>query len=547
MLLNSGQIPYDTTLSLPSERLAEIRGLCRATFKRTDGEPFDYGETQVLIIGTIAGRIVPRVQLILPTQFGKSEAVAQGVLLNAAPNPEKWAIVSVNQEKSEIIMGYVIQHIFDDPTFTDQLIIDEPLERLKQHKSKNHITFKNGGEIMTFSADARNRQRTKEAMMGFGAPNVVIDESALIDDDLYATIKRMVGGHTMRKDGTFILEIGNPFTRGHFLRTWIAGRYHRIWVDWQQAVAEGRYTLDFVEEMRDEAFFDVLYECHFPEGTEVRSDGYRRLLADATLENQFVEVPPPTPTVDANATPDERAKQELHLKRWLEDKPILGVDVAAGGENQTVFVLRYEYRGYSQVLEKNHDDDLDAQADRVVAYRRQYKVGDYRVAIDDGGVGHGLTSILRKRDILFKQVLFGESPHKDVQRRGGTMTPEQLRDRSRYANNRAMMFWRAGMWVKGGGLLVQDHIATPHAKDAGFGELGVISYKQNASDKLQIEPKEKMAERGIASPDTADAFALTFIDTGAIVEEDDIIDTTDDDDFPDHTETVAEDDDDDII
>lgn len=521
MLLASGQIPYDTTLHLRSERLEEIRGLCQASFKRDDGEVFQYGDTQLLIIGTIAGRIVPRVQLILPTQYGKSEAVAQGVLLNAAPNPEKWAIVSVNQEKSEIIMGYIIKHIFDDSTFMEQLIIDEPLERLKQHKSKNHLTFKNGGEIMTFSADARNRQRTKEAMMGFGAPNVVIDESALIDDDLYATIKRMVGGHSTREDGTFILEIGNPFTRGHFLRTWIAGRYHRIWVNWQQAVAEGRYTQDFVDEMRDEAFFDVLYDCLFPEGDEVRADGYRRLLANATIENAYSAT---IPTITFPEGLDEGQRAE-HQRLWDNDRPFLGVDMAAGGANQTVFVLRYTYRGYSQVLEKNHDDDDAAQADRVIAYKRLYNVEDYRVAIDEGGVGRGVTAILRAKGVLFRTVMFGESPH----RHASYVTKEMERDRSRYANNRAMMYMRARMWVKDGGTLVQDAIATPNSKDTGFGELAVISYKQNATDKIQIEPKEKMAERGIASPDTADAFALTFIFTEALVDEDDIIDGSESD------------------
>ena len=44
-----------------------------------------------------------------------------------------------------------------------------------------------------YTADARNAQNVKKAMMGFGAANVILDESPLIPDDLYATIKRMVG------------------------------------------------------------------------------------------------------------------------------------------------------------------------------------------------------------------------------------------------------------------------------------------------------------------------------------------------------------------
>lgn len=394
--------------------------------------------------------------------------------MRASSQPERWAVIAPQKEKSEIIMGYVIQHIFDDNYFKSQLIFDEPMDRLRQHRSKDHLTFKRGGEIMVLSADARNRQRTKEALMGFGAPNVVLDEGALIEDDLYATIMRMLGGH---KDN-FMVKIGNPFTRGHFLRTWLSPRWQRIWIDYRTALAEGRYTEDFINEMRDEAFFDVLYENRFPDADEIRPDGYRRLIIDALIANSYID--------------EEPAIVE-------GDRPILGVDVAAGGENQTVFVLRYPQTGFAKVLEKNHDDDLDNQADRVIAYRNQYAISDYRVVIDDGGVGHGLGDILKnKHDLLFKRVLAGET------------APNS----KRYANTKAELYWSLRKWLKaeGGKLL----------RDPGFDELANIYYKQNASDKLQIEPKDKLRERGIASPDTADALMLTLVDTSTIVESEDV-------------------------
>lgn len=505
----TGSIPYETTLSLPIATLQRMRLLCQV-FKKDDGEPFDYADTQLLIISAIAGRIAPRIQLILPTQYGKSESVAQGILLRVTAKPEKWCIVAPTKDKAEIIMGYILKHIFDHPLFEDQLIFDESREKLKQHKSKDHITFKGGGEVMVLSADARNRQRTKEAMMGFGAANVVIDESALIEDDLYSTIKRMVGGHEGSPGGTFILEIGNPFTRGHFLRTWLAGRYARIWVDWQTALSEGRYTRAFIEEMQEEAFFDVLYECKFPEGEEIRTDGYRRLLPDATVENAYVDALPEDVYLhddDGNRLKDKDGNE------LLDDDPILGIDVAGGGANQTTFILRLPRHGYAMVLEKNNDDDLDNQADRVVMYKRKYHIGDYRIAIDDGGVGHGLGDILKnKHDLLFKRVLAGEGPHKQVD--VSNHTADMKRDRSRYANTKAMLAWRLRKWLKAEeGKLV---------KDPGFEEIKIVYYKQNTSEKIQIEPKEKLRERNIPSPDTYDGLALTFVDTSQIVDEDDI-------------------------
>ena len=487
-------------------------------FKKDNGEPFDYTRTQLLIAGIIIGRAARRVQLILPTQYGKSEIVAQAVLERVATKPEKWLVVAPEQKKAEIIMGYIIKHIFDDNYFQRQLIFDETMEKLKQHKSKTHLTFRRGGEVMILSADARNRQRTKDALMGFGAPNVILDESALIPDDLYATIKRMVGGHEASDEGTFLLEIGNPFTRGHFLRTWQGDLYEKIWVDYQQALAEGRYSERFIEEMRQEAFFDILYECLFPEAGEIRADGYRRLVVDATLDGAVLTDMP-------ELTYKKYENGEIRIAKWVEDghnheyqvlddDPVLAVDVAAGGDNETVFTLRFPKHNFSMVLERNRDDDLDNQADRVMDYRRKWHLSDYRIVIDDGGVGHGLGDILKnKHDILFKRMLAGESPHKEVQERGQELSMEQKSDRRRYNNNRAMVNWKARQALKSGHKLL---------KDSGFDEAKEIYYKQTPTGKLQMEPKDKMKERGVESPDTWDSFCLTFTPANDVVDEDDI-------------------------
>jgi len=487
-------------------------------FKKDNGEPFDYTRTQLLIAGIIIGRVARRVQLILPTQYGKSEIVAQAVLERVATKPEKWLLVAPEQKKAEIIMGYIIKHIFDDSYFQRQLIFDETMEKLKQHKSKTHLTFRRGGEIMVLSADARNRQRTKDALMGFGAPNVILDESALIPDDLYATIKRMVGGHEQSEEGTFLLEIGNPFTRGHFLRTWRSELYEKIWVDYHQALSEGRYSQRFIDEMREEAFFDILYECLFPEQGEVRSDGYRRLVVDATLEGAYLEAQPEMQyrkredgTIIMAKWDEEGHEHEYQV---VDDDPVLGVDVAAGGDNETVFTLRFPKHNFSMVLERNRDDDLDNQADRVMDYRRKFHIGDYRIIIDDGGVGHGLGDILKnKHDILFKRMLAGESPHKEVTERGQELSQEQKSDRRRFANNRAMVNWKARKALKSAHKLV---------KDSGFDEGKEIYYKQTPTGKLQMEPKDKMKERGVESPDTWDSFCLTFTPTNDVIDEDDI-------------------------
>ena len=76
--------------------------------------------TQIQVIDIITTRRYPRTQLILPTQYGKSMSVADGVLLRVITNPEKWAIVAPSEEKARIIMDYIIDRIFDDPLFIEQ-------------------------------------------------------------------------------------------------------------------------------------------------------------------------------------------------------------------------------------------------------------------------------------------------------------------------------------------------------------------------------------------------------------------------------------------
>lgn len=483
---------------MPATLLAKWRSLLQIFH---DEEERPYGdqltEHQIQIIDIIAKRRFPRTQLILPTQYGKSLAVALGVLMRTTHHREKWAIVAPTEEKARIIMDYIIEHIFDDPIFQERLEYYDTKEKLKQQRSRTRLTFRDAGEIRVYSADARNTQNTKRALMGFGAPNVILDESALVPDDLYATVKRMLGG---TKDN-FLLEIGNPFFRNHFHRTWYGNRYRKVYVDVEIALAEGRYASDYIDEMRDEAFFDVLYECKFPDAEEVLANGYRRLVSDLSIDDNMIDAAP-----ELIFRRDQQG--EPVKNRWgydvVDDPVMLGIDVAATGTNKTKFVLRFPKHGFAMVAGTSSSDDLEEIADQAEQIIRQWTIGDYRIVVDAGGVGHGLPAILRKRGYLIKAVMFGDK------------APEAA-----FANIRAWMYWEARKWLKSeGGKLKRDD---------GFLELKLIHYKQNSSLKLQIEPKEDMIRRKAAdgerieSPDTADAFILTFVGTGLIVEEEDIV------------------------
>lgn len=453
--------------------------------------------TQVQIIDIIAKRRYPRTQLILPTQYGKSLAVALGVLMRVGHYKEKWAIVAPTEEKARIIMDYIIDHIFDDTVFSEQLEYYGSKEKLKAERSKLRVTFRDGGEVRVYSGNANNTNATRKALMGFGAPNVILDESSLIPDDLYATVKRMIGGS---KDN-FMLEIGNPFYRNHFHRTWFGDRYVKLFIDAQMALNEGRYTEDYLSEMRDEAFYDVLYDCLFPPESEVLANGYRRLINDSVVDNAYVESMP----IFSYVTDDDEARVK---NKWgfdiVDDKPLLGIDVSGSGSNETKMVIRFPNYDFAFVAATLTTEDLEQVADAAEDLIKRWNITDYRTVIDAGGVGHGLPAIMRRRGYLVKAVLFGEK------------APEAT-----FVNIRAHMYWESRTWLRSNnGKLLRDD---------GFNEMKLIYYKRNANDKTQIEPKEEMIRREakeghqVASPDTADAFVLTFVSTSAIVEEDDIV------------------------
>lgn len=472
-----------------------------------DSNERSYGDqltpTQIQIIDCIAKRRFPRTQLILPTQYGKSLAVALGVLMRVTSHKEHWAIVAPTEEKARIIMDYIIDHIFDDPMYVAMLEYPESKEKLKRERSKTRITFRGGGEVRVFTGNAGNTQATKKALMGFGAANIILDESALIPDELYSTVKRMLGG---TKDN-FLLEIGNPFFRNHFHRTWFGDRYVKIYCNIYTALEEGRYTPDFIEEMREEAFFDVLYECLFPAADEVLPNGYRRLVPDTVVDAAMIDVMP-----DLTYKLDDYGDRVKN--KWgfdvVDDDPILGIDPSGSGSNKTKLVVRFPRHNFALVAKTLETEDLEEIADAAEEVAKQWNIGDYRIAIDAGGVGHGLPAIMRRRGWLVKAVLFGESNDEN----GKRAIPKN------FLNMRAYLYWELRKNLKDdvGKLL----------RDAGFLEVKLIYYKRNTRDKTQIEPKDEMIKRMAAdgskvqSPDTADALMLTFVDTSGIVSEDDI-------------------------
>ncbi len=437
---------------------------------KVNGQRVSFSPNQQTIFNLIVGQQYPRSQIIAPTQYGKSLTVALGVLVRAALVGDRFTILAPSEKKAGIIMGYVIDHCFDNSMFMDRLELEPnvTLDRLRRERSRNHLTFKGNGGVQILTLDARNSKRSIEAALGFGGNRLILDESSLIDDPLYATVKRMLGGY--KYTDTFLLEIGNPFHRNHFYRTWHDDNYYKIFIDYLIGIQEGRYSPEFIEEMRNEAFFDVFYECKFPDEETIDSRGYRQLITSDELEGAFIG----TLEVDKN-------------------KPLkLGVDVAGGGD-YNVFTLRQGNNTWVETT--NRSNDTMTNVTEVVRIIDEYTIMvngakkklliPEEVFIDDIGIGRGVTDRLLEMGYNVNGISVGETPQ----------------DKSKYKNVKAENYWLAQQWVKAGGKILKRN---------EWQQLTWIKYKVSTDKVLQIEPKQELKQRTGKSPDFAEAFMLTF-------------------------------------
>ena len=232
--------------------------------KNDYGEPFEMTDGQAEIFKYIYEPEYKRVGIKAVTQYGKSDITSMATIHILTDRPTKVLIVSPRMKQSQIIMGYIIQHFFDNPELEGMLEVSEPLERLKRERSKSRITLRNGSEVAVLTADTRTVSQEAKSLMGFGADVVINDESGLIPSNMFAKIFRMIGGHKYGK----LVQLGNPFPSDHFEAIFKDPNYKTLTIDWKQAVKEGRFTEEYIEEARrtiTRLDFRIFYDCEFPE------------------------------------------------------------------------------------------------------------------------------------------------------------------------------------------------------------------------------------------------------------------------------------------
>lgn len=447
----------------------QLKELVASRYKNYYNKPFEITDGQTEIFEAITTRQYPRVHCLTYSQYGKSDTVSMAVLTRITTFPEKWAIVAPSNKKAHIIMSYIIGHIFDNEYTSSLFEVDkgESIDRIRRERSKERLTFKlpDGqiSEVFTISSEGKRTKDLLDALMGFGAPNVIIDESSLIDDVQYVGILRMLGGH---KDN-FLFEIGNAMRRNHFYKTSLDPNYHHINIDCHKGVEEGRITNNFIEEMRSKPMFSMLYENKFPPQDAVDSSGYAPLYSDTELQGKI--------------------KSSIDLFGELR----MGCDVAGEGANYSVITLRG--RNGAKVLYRENNPDTMNFVGVIAQMYAKYK--PRKIYIDKVGIGKPVFDRLQE---------LPEMVNNDGRVVVGVMAGEQAEDKDNFFNKRAEMFWRQREWLQ-----------TSNLEGDVWLDLLDVRYKVQSDKKIKIKSKDEMVREGVMSPDVADSLSLTFYDRDA--------------------------------
>jgi len=222
--------------------------------------------------------------------------------------------------------------------------------------------------------------------------------------------------------------------------------------------------------MRKQPFFGVLYECKCPPPDTMDEKGWIPLLTRDEIERAFID-----------------SAQGFGINK-------LGVDVAGGGRNFSVIVQRFT--NYARKIHKTKDSDTMNLAERVINLKLQEKVRPEDIFTDSLGIGKGLYDVLHREKKTLG--IHGVNAAKE---------PTTETDKEKFINLRAEMYWKARQWILGraGGKLQRDD---------DWYQLTKVKYRvklEGKKGKMQIISKEEMLKEGVASPDLADAFAMTFI------------------------------------
>lgn len=325
---------------------------------------------------------------------------------------------------------------------------------------------------------ATARTATKpENMQGFHEDHMlfVVDEASGIDDKIMEAVLGTLSGAENK-----LFMCGNP-TRTHGI---FYDSHHRDRADYValkvSSYDSSRTNKDNVERLirRYGIDSDVVRVRVFGEFPKAEPDALIPLeFAEAAVHRRIYE----------NDDGIERVPQEAIIQ--------IGVDVARYGNDETVIQPRVGGKAYPQIRRSGQDtvstagDALRTARELMRIHERNFAI----IAVDDTGVGGGVTDLLRAqvREAEYNIAVVAcinnaKANDSETYDEWGSEAHFNLRDR-----------------------FVDGEIQMDNDDDL-LAQVTSRKYRITSKGKFKVESKDEMKKRGLRSPDRADALVLAF-------------------------------------
>ena len=284
---------------------------------------------------------------------------------------------------------------------------------------------------------------------------VIFDEASGIPDAIWSVA---AGFFTENIADRYWFAFSNPRRNtGYFFET-----FHGKRDFWSSTQVDARTVED-----TDKNLYQQIIAEYGEDSSQARIEVYGEFPSEG--DDQFI-----TPTVvnDAMARP-----------KWKDETApiVLGIDPARGGTDSTVIVVR---QGRDIIaIKRFHGEDTMTIVGRVIDAIEEYK--PTLAVIDEGGLGYGILDRLNEQRYKVRGVNFGWKAKNSVM----------------WGNKRAEMWGTMRDWLR--------TAAIPDDRQLKADLIGPMK-KPNSSGTIFLEGKKEMRARGLASPDAADALAVTF-------------------------------------
>jgi hypothetical protein len=308
---------------------------------------------------------------------------------------------------------------------------------------------------------AEGKLWSEENPDGYAGPHsfdgmmVIFDEASGIPDPIWPVAS---GFFTEPIPNRFWFAFSNPRRNsGYFFETFNAKRDF-----WNTRQIDARTVED-----TDRATYEQIIEEYGPDSPQAKVEVYGEF--PAVGDDQFI----------APSLVDEAFKRPAYKD---DSAPIVvGIDPARGGMDDTVIAIR---QGRDLIeIRRFHGDDTMTVVGHVIAVIEEFR--PTLTVIDEGGLGYGILDRLNEQRYKVRGVNFGWKAKNPVM----------------WGNKRAELWGSMRDWLRTASMKQDRRLKS---------DLTGPKTKPDSSGTLFLESKKDMKARGLASPDAADAIAVTF-------------------------------------